>query len=280
MPSSSTDFYLADFGEGRRLDAIGDYFVDRPCPAADGIVRRQPSHWDEAHARFVRQGGSGGEWSFAKPWPVDAVWSVCGIRLQLRPTPFGHLGVFPEQLDNWLWLQQFLPPLPARRVLNLFAYTGGSSLVAAAAGAEVVHVDAARPNVEAAKINAELSELSSAPIRYLTEDARKFVARELRRGNHYDVIILDPPAYGHAAQGKAWRLERDLWPLLEGCIKLLSKDHGALLCTGHSQLGPPEIIQWLHQSVPWDFHSAAGRMKTFDQNKRKLDAGHYVRMTW
>ena len=180
----------------------------------------RPELWREPHASYDRNAAHRGSWQPAGFLP--AAWAIRhdGWSLELRPTPFGHLGVFPEQAANWDWLAERIRqagrPL---RLLNLFAYTGGSTLAAAAAGAEVVHVDAARNVVTWARHNAQLSGLDAAPIRWIAEDVQKFVAREIRRKNEYDGVILDPPSYGHGPRGQAWNLPRDLGPLLEACAR-------------------------------------------------------------
>ncbi len=228
-------YQLLDFGEARKLERFGPHVIQRPCPAAETLPVARPELWLEPHAGYRRGSGSRGSWQPAGILP--AAWTIRHDRwsLELRPTPFGHLGVFPEQAANWDWLSRTIRqagrPL---KLLNLFAYTGGSTLAAAAAGAEVVHVDAARNVLAWARRNAHLSGLDSAPIRWISEDARKFVAREIRRNNAYDGVILDPPSYGHGPRGPAWNLQRDLWPLLEACAALTARRRGLLLLTCHT----------------------------------------------
>ena len=154
--------------------------------------------------------------------------------LELKRTNFGHLGLFPEQAANWPWIAEQVASAPAMRVLNLFAYTGGSTLAAAAAGAEVVHVDAAKNIVAWARRNAALSGLADAPIHWIAEDALKFVKRELRRENRYDAVILDPPSYGHGAHGEVWRLSQHLPRLLELCGQLTAGRRRFMLLTCHT----------------------------------------------
>jgi 23S rRNA (cytosine1962-C5)-methyltransferase len=155
--------------------------------------------------------------------------------MELRLTPFGHVGVFPEQQDNWQWIAQRVKERADEvRVLNLFAYTGGATLAAAAAGAHVTHIDAARNVVDWARRNAALSGLSAAPIRWIAEDARKFVSRELRRGSGYDAVILDPPSYGHGPKGEAWKIEDHLALLLADCARLTEGRRAFFVLTCHS----------------------------------------------
>ncbi|MEM6364088.1 MAG: hypothetical protein AAF745_06670 [Planctomycetota bacterium] len=208
--------------------------------------------------------------------------------MPILPTPFGHVGVFPEQHVNWHWLESTRPDLDASKDppagLNLFAYTGASTMAMVASGMAVAHVDAAKPNVLAARKTAAINGFSDRPIRYLVDDAAQFAARERRRGRTYHTIVLDPPAYGHAPKGRrrSWRLERDLWPLLDDCVALLRRDQFRLLITGHSSnLQPSEIASFLQQRLtrvglrPFDVES--GRLKLTDRANRELDAGYFVR---
>lgn len=289
--SDSSAYRLIDFGDGYRLESLGNYLVQRPCPAAEGYRRQKPHLWTNVDASFERRGNGQGEWFFHRPWPQELCWTLHSFRLDIRATPFGHLGLFPEQKENWDWVTttvkriQNHPGIHTVQALNLFAYTGGSTLAAAVGGANVVHVDASKPSVEAAKRNAGHSGLHDAPIRYITDDARAFVERENRRGNRYQMIILDPPAYGHGIKsqgkkGQGWRIQRDLWPLLENCFRLLHLETGALLLTGHSELGPDEIVPQLARLAPWKMHCEYGRMRVKDFSGRSLDSGFFIRATW
>ena len=246
----TASYQLLDFGQGRKLERFGPFLLDRPSPAAAGAQISRPQSWRQADARFERSAGERGDWRPAGALP--AAWTLpCDrLRLQLRPTPFGHLGVFPEQFQNWQWLQRQVQGSPQPlRILNLFAYTGGSTLAAAAAGAEVVHVDAARNVVRWARANAELSGLQAAPIRWIVEDARKFVSRELRRGSQYDAVILDPPSYGHGPQGEAWKMSLHLPPLLRACARLTARHRAFVLLTCHSPaFGPAELAECLAEA--------------------------------
>jgi len=244
-------YQLLDFGHGRRLEAFGPWRLDRPCPAAERFAPAHAGAWAEAHARFERTGESQGRWIAREALPPRWTISHGPMRLELKPTDFGHLGVFPEQAANWEWLAAELArcPQPAR-VLNLFAYTGGSTLAAAAAGAEVVHVDAARNVVAWARRNAEHSGLGEAAIRWIVEDAQKFVRRELRRGNRYDAVILDPPSYGHGAQGEVWRLSKHLARLVQWCGQLTAGRRRFILLTCHTpDFGPQRLKRLVAQSL-------------------------------
>lgn len=278
--TAACPYRLIDHGNGRKLEAIGQYRIDRPCPAALAVRPSVPERWGDADARFIKAGKTA-EWQFLAPWPDDAVVDCGTFQMPVRPTPFGHIGLFPEQASNWEWIDALVRRGSANRVLNLFGYTGASSMAAAAAGASVSHVDAANPNVEAARCAAQLSGLRDAPIRYLVDDVRKFVARELRRHNGYDLVVLDPPAYGHGHRGAAWRLQRDLWPLLEACVQLIPRASGAMLITGHTaDVGPREIRQWMGRVRLCNLEIGSGRAGIHDSSGRFLDAGFYVRATW
>lgn len=217
----------------------------------------------------------------------------------VSPTPFGHVGLFPEQAENWRWLRDGsaettdeCPALNSPAVnfsaLNLFGYSGASTIALATTGMSVAHVDAAKANVNACRAAAELNDLTEHPIRFLVDDAAKFAARELRRGNVYHTIVMDPPAYGHGPSGKAWRLERDLWPLLKDCLQLFNADDFRLLITGHSpQVGAEEVRDYLRSMAPailglsknrLDACTEYGRLVLRDEAARRLDAGFYVRV--
>lgn len=232
------DYELLDFGNGRRLERFGSFILDRPCPAAEHYCFTKPVLQNQTHAKFViaSQHSERGYWT-AQP---DAWQVVFGkIVMELHCTPFGHVGVFPEQQTNWNRITTLLEEAAKQQtgtihVLNLFAYTGGSSLAAALASPniDVVHVDSAQNAIEKAKRNAQLNGLDR--IRFITEDARKFVQRELRRKHYYDAVILDPPAYGHGRKGEAWKFSEHLPELLSDISGLLSENRYFILLTAHT----------------------------------------------
>jgi 23S rRNA (cytosine1962-C5)-methyltransferase len=232
--SASDSYQLLDFGAGRKLERLGAYLLDRPSPAAAGARRQQPELWQAASARFQRRDDGLGVWQTSGP--IDSPWNVAfgAFTLELKLTEFGHLGVFPEQASNWRWIAEQVRRLDRPKVLNLFAYTGASTLAAAAAGAEVVHVDAASNVVAWARRNAEASGLAAAPIRWIVDDAVKFVRRELKRGQRYDAVLLDPPAYGHGPAGQSWKLDAQLDELLAMCFELCRGRERFALLTCHS----------------------------------------------
>lgn len=244
---SADQYQLLDFGDGRRLERFGPWVLDRPAPAAELAARRNPSAWQEADARFDRDGeGESGRWTGEHELPPRWTIRHAPFSLELKRTEFGHLGVFPEQAGNWDWIgEQVCAAGRPVRVLNLFAYTGASTLAAAAAGAQVTHVDGARNVVAWARQNAGLSGLAEAPIRWIAEDAQKFVRRELKRGNRYDAVILDPPSYGHGPHGEVWRLSKHLPWLLQACGRLTAGQPRFMLLTCHTPGFSPERLRRL-----------------------------------
>jgi 23S rRNA (cytosine1962-C5)-methyltransferase len=231
------DYALIDSGGGRKLERYGPYRVVRPEPQCLWRASLDTPVWAGADAVFDPEGEEdAGRWRFGGP-PLSAfplAWR--GVRFHGRFTPFRHLGFFPEQASNWDWLQARLrtseKPL---RVLNLFGYTGVASLVCAAEGAAVTHLDASKRAIGWARENAALSGLTDRPVRWLTEDARKYVQREARRGSRYDGIILDPPKFGRGPGGEVWRLLDDLPELIAGCAALLSPDASFLLLNAYAE---------------------------------------------
>lgn len=221
--TSWPDYALVDSGGGRKLERYGPYRVVRPEPQCLWTPRLDASHWEDADAVFdPTDEDEAGHWRFRgqprETWALK--WD--NVAFKARFTSFRHLAFFPEQAANWDWLRQRAAARPGMRVLNLFGYTGVASLVCAAAGAAVTHVDASKRSVGWARENAELSGLADRPIRWLCEDARRYVQREVRRGAHYDGVILDPPKYGRGPGGEVWRLFEDLPELMQLCAQLLS----------------------------------------------------------
>lgn len=228
-------YELIDFGDGRKLESFGPVVLDRPAPAAQDLPRRIQSRWKQAD--FVFGGGTRSKSQWKSKTAVSQPGTITDGRItwDLKLAEFGHVGVFPEQASNWDWIvQQVRRAQRPLRVLNLFAYTGGSTLAAAWAGAEVVHVDSAKNTVAWARRNAKLSGLADRPIHWIVEDAVKFVRREVRRQNFYDAVILDPPSYGHGPKNETWKLSRDLLPLLTQCAQLTKPVRAFVLLTCHS----------------------------------------------
>ncbi len=231
------DHALIDSGAGRKLERYGDVVVIRPEPQCLWAPAMDEAVWAAADARFeASDDEEAGRWRFARP--VDETWPMAwrDVRFLGRFGAFRHLAVFPEQAANWEWLSaRIAASKTGLKVLNLFGYTGVASLVAVRRGAVVTHVDASKKAVAWARENARLSGLAEAPVRWICEDARKWVAREVRRGARYDAIVLDPPKYGRGPAGEVWRLYEDLPDLMAGCAALLSDEASFLLLNAYSE---------------------------------------------
>lgn len=233
-------YQLIDTGKFQKLEQIGPWRVIRPAMQAVWKPHLPEREWSSADAIFTRFSGGDGRWEIRNRklpahWsiPVPAVGSM-----QIELTDFGHLGIFPEQHTNWARLGSLIEPFTqagrAIQVLNLFAYTGGSTLACARAGAHVVHLDASKTSVAWGRTNAEASGLQDKPIRWIVDDVQKFIAREARRGSQYHGIILDPPSFGRGPKGETWKIEEMLPPLLEDLAKLLADDYLFFLLSSHS----------------------------------------------
>lgn len=218
------DYEILDTSKGEKLERWGDYLLVRPDPQVIWNTPKVHPGWKKKNGHYHRSKKGGGEWEF---FHLPEQWSIHykDLTFHLKPFSFKHTGLFPEQAANWDWfsdkIQNAGRPV---KVLNLFAYTGGATLAAAKAGASVTHVDASKGMVTWAKENAAASGLKDAPIRWLVDDCVKFVQREIRRGNHYDAIIMDPPSYGRGPKGEIWKIEESIHPFIQLCVSLLS-DH-------------------------------------------------------
>ncbi len=216
------DYELLDCSDGKRLERWGDYTLIRPDPQVLWKNCKKHPKWKNADAVYTRSGSGGGSWnenSLPEEWKIG----YKSLKFSLKPMGFKHTGLFPEQAVNWDWFSELIKNAGREiKVLNLFAYTGGATVAAASAGASVCHVDASKGMVARAKENASLSGLSSAPIRYIVDDCFKFCERELRRGNSYDGIIMDPPSYGRGPGGEKWMLEENIDDFITLTAKLLS----------------------------------------------------------
>ena len=245
------DHALLDSGDGEKLERFGEVVLRRPDPQALWGRRLGKSAWDSAHLSFVRESDRGGRWQPSKDAPSvargrDAEWGIRwgSANLIVRPTPFKHLGVFPEQAANWAWLTELKERFDTDRprLLNLFGYSGAASVVAAQAGYEVTHVDASRTSLAWAGENAAASGLGEKPWRVLLEDAPTFVKREVRRASKYELILLDPPHYGRGPAGEKWDLTTSLAPLLNGVREILSDQSAACLSTYAVGISPLSLV--------------------------------------
>jgi len=216
------DYELIDSADGEKLERWGKYILRRPDPQAVWSDKHSKL-WDSADAVYYRSASGGGHWEYNTRLPQS--WSIAfqELTFNIKPMNFKHTGLFPEQAANWSWFSNLIKH-SARpiRVLNLFAYTGGATVAALNAGAEVVHVDAAKGMVSWAKENALSSGVAGANVRWIVDDVVKFVQREQRRGKEYDAIIMDPPSYGRGPSGEVWKIEDELYPLVCECVKVMS----------------------------------------------------------
>ncbi len=217
-----------------KLERFGDYILARPDPQALW-KKRNPALWKSARGTYQRKGNTG-SWKMANGVPKSWSLEFEGLTLDIRPTSFKHVGLFPEQAPHWKWMTDRI--YSAKRqvsILNLFAYTGGATLTAAKSGARVTHLDASKSAVSWAKDNAKLSGCETMPIRWIVDDVVAFVKRELKRGEHYDGIVMDPPAFGHGPKGELWKIEDHLVPLFESAFKLLSDDPLFFMISGYAE---------------------------------------------
>ncbi len=229
------DYEVIDTGDGEKLERWGNYILRRPDPQTIW-PKADESLWREAQAHYHRSDRGGGEWEFMTRLPDRWTVSHGNLRFYVRPTGFKHTGLFPEQAANWLWMADLIRASGRKdvEVLNLFGYTGGATLACAAAGAHVTHVDAAKGMVQWARENRELSGLPETSCRWIVEDALSFVRREIRRGHHYDGILMDPPSYGRGPSGEVWKLENELFGLVDTCARVLSGHALFFLINGYT----------------------------------------------
>ena len=219
------DYCLIDTSKGERLERWGNVTLIRPDPQIIWECNTPAKEWNNPHARYIRSSSGGGHWEYSKTLPESWNIKYKNLTFMVKPTGFKHTGLFPEQAVNWDYCTELIKNAGRPvKVLNLFAYTGGATLACAAAGAAVCHLDAVKGMVDWGKTNARLSGLSDKPIRWITDDAMKFLGREIKRGNKYDGIILDPPSYGRGTNGEMWKLEDCIHELMLRCTQVLSEN--------------------------------------------------------
>lgn len=239
------DYEVLDTSGGEKLERWGRYLLVRPDPQVIWDTPKEDPGWKKKNGHYHRSSKGGGEWEF---FHLPEQWSINYKKLtfQLKPFSFKHTGLFPEQAVNWDWfsgkIRQAGRPV---KVLNLFAYTGGATLAAAEAGALVTHVDASKGMVTWAKENAAASGLADRPIRWLVDDCMKFVERELRRGNRYDAIIMDPPSYGRGPKGEIWKIEDSIFPFIRLCERLLSDKPLFFLVNSYTTGLAPAVLTYM-----------------------------------
>lgn len=234
---ASAGYELLDSGGGEKLERFGSFVLRRPDPEALYEKKLPLSKWDEANGAFFRE-GKNGKWKMDKDVPKKWEIEFEGLKLWIQPTSFKHTGLFPEQSENWKWMEKIIKARISKgkkiEVLNLFGYTGGATLAGVRSGAEVCHVDASKTVVAWGRENAELSGLSEKPIRWILDDAMKFLTREIKRGKKYDGILIDPPAFGHGPTGELWKIEEHFRELFKKCTELLSDDPAFFLINGYA----------------------------------------------
>lgn len=239
------DYEVIDCSKGEKLERWGDYILVRPDPQVIWDTPRKEKGWHKMNAHYHRSKKGGGEWEF---FDLPQQWSIHyrSLTFQLKPFSFKHTGLFPEQAANWDWFSELIKKAGRPvKVLNLFSYTGGATIAAAAAGASVTHVDASKGMVTWAKENAASSGLADAPIRWIVDDCVKFVEREIRRGNHYDAIIMDPPSYGRGPKGEIWKIEESIHPLVKLCAQLLVDRPLFFLINSYTTGLQPAVLSYL-----------------------------------
>ncbi|MBQ8510734.1 MAG: class I SAM-dependent methyltransferase [Clostridia bacterium] len=249
------EYELLDTSDGERLERWGKYILVRPDPQIIWKDARRDSRWKRPDAAYRRSSGGGGAWRENKlPESWELPYESLGLHFVIKPMGFKHTGLFPEQAVNWEWFSRLIAEEAAHRdaehpvkVLNLFGYTGGATVAAAKAGAAVCHVDAAKGMVQQCKDNARLCGLADAPIRYIVDDCKKFVEREIRRGNRYDAVIMDPPSYGRGPSGEVWKLEENIDGLLSLTTQVLSDNPLFFLVNSYTTgLSPSAMGYLLH----------------------------------
>jgi 23S rRNA (cytosine1962-C5)-methyltransferase len=220
------DYELIDASNGEKLERWGNIILRRPDPQIVWTVAKNDRSplWNKADARYIRSNSGGGHWEFNKKLPEKWEIAYGGLNFEIKMMGFKHTGLFPEQATNWDWFSDIIRKSGRKdvKVLNLFAYTGGASVAALSAGASVCHVDASKGMVSWAKENAQLSGLADRSIRFIVDDVKKFVEREIRRGSKYDGIIMDPPSYGRGPSGEVWKIEDEIFNLIEICMQVMS----------------------------------------------------------
>ena len=243
------DYEVIDTSAGEKLERWGDYMLVRPDPQVIWNTDKKHFGWKKWNGHYHRSSKGGGEWEFRK-LPEEWTINYKELTFNLKPFSFKHTGLFPEQAANWDWFSSLIKEANREiKVLNLFAYTGGATVSAAKAGAKVTHVDAAKGMVAWAKENAASSGLADAPIRYLVDDCVKFVEREIRRGNKYDAIIMDPPSYGRGPKGEIWKIEESVFPFIKLTSQLLSDNPLFFLINSYTTGLQPAVLSYMLHTV-------------------------------
>ncbi len=250
VSSNWIDYELIDCSAGERLERWGDIILIRPDPQIIWNTERKNPLWRKAHARYHRSNSGGGQWQVYKKLPHQWSLNYGDLTFNVKPMGFKHPGIFPEQATNWDFASDIIKSADRQlSVLNLFGYTGCATLACLNAGAKVCHVDASKGMVQWAKENAMASNLSDKPVRWLVDDCMKFVAREQRRQNKYDGLIMDPPSYGRGPGGEVWKLEEQLYSFVELCSTILSDDARFFILNSYTTGLPPSVMEYMLSTI-------------------------------
>lgn len=250
VSSNWHDYELIDCSGGERLERWGDIILIRPDPQIIWNTERKNPLWRKAHARYHRSSSGGGQWQVYKKIPQQWALNYSDLVFNVKPMGFKHTGIFPEQATNWDFASDIIRNSDRQlSVLNLFGYTGCATLACLNAGAKVCHVDASKGMVQWAKENAQASNLADKPVRWLVDDCMKFVAREQRRGNKYDGLIMDPPSYGRGPGGEVWKLEEQLYSFVELCSTILSDDARFFILNSYTTGLPPSVMEYMLSTI-------------------------------
>jgi 23S rRNA (cytosine1962-C5)-methyltransferase len=274
------EYRLLDSGNGKKLEQFGEIILERPCAQAVWMPQH-PAQWENATARFDRVGGHNwsGRSALPKAWTVE----INGVKMKLSATDFGHLGVFPETRELWSWIRTTLKTKKENRqhelkFLNLFAYSGGATLAAAQGDAHCCHLDASKGMVDWARENARLNQLETAPIRWIVDDVIKFLRREVKRGNKYDAILLDPPSFGRGKKGELYKIEESLMTTLDLVHQVLTPDPAFVILTSHTPGFSPIVLSNLLRQYNTDGTIECGEMLlSGDDNVMNLPNGNWAR---
>lgn len=280
--TKTLSYEVLDSGFFQKLEQVGPFRIVRPSPQSVWRPKLGEREWQDWSARFIRDSTGGGQWTIRdpkikNPWQVE----VSGLTFELTLTDFGHLGLFPEHIVKCTelqgWLREFADIKP--KVLNLFAYTGAATMACAKAGAHVVHVDSSKTSVSWARRNAALSQIEDLPIRWVVDDARKFVKREITRGNKYHGIIVDPPSFGRGTKGEVWKIEKDLCELLDLLVQVLVDKPLFVLMSSHTSCYTPKALENLLAGFPKGMALTSGEMLIPEGKDRVLPCGGFAMLS-
>jgi 23S rRNA (cytosine1962-C5)-methyltransferase len=276
------DYELIDAGDGMKLERFGKYILSRPDPQALFEKTLDEKKWNLADAFFIRK-GKFTEWKMKDNLPNSWNIEYGSLKLQIKPTSFKHVGLFPEQLSNWIWIEKKIKESKRKdlKVLNLFGYTGGASLTSLKCGAEVVNVDGSKATYIWARKNQELSNLKDAKVRWLIDDAISFLKKEVKRKNKYDIIMMDPPSFGHGPNGELWKIEENFLEIISLCEKVLSEDPLLFLINGYSSGFSPVTYKnnllFLKDKFSGSFEYGELLTEVSSNPDKKLSSGFVVR---